>query len=49
MLVLSVGEGKENFDISVLISVLFFWFRSRFIHEHVVFRILYRCVRMHVR
>ena len=39
MLVLSVGEGKENFD---------FWFRSRFMHEHVVFRILYKRVRMHV-
>ena len=40
MLVLSVGEGKENFD---------FFFRSRFMHEHLVVGLYISVFRLHFR
>ena len=44
MLVLSVGEGKENFDF-----FFFALFRNRFMHEHLVVGLYISVFRLHFR
>ena len=49
MFILSVGEGTRKKMEKIEIFLLVCFVKSRFMHEHLVFKIVYSVFRLHFR